>query len=175
MVVLRDTPGSSTAKQRQMLHRLKRRHGMTDDDLHEAIGAASTTLLSARQASEAIERLSGRGLPNPPGCKPGSYASRRKPPGVTRLITADHVEQIMRMGLDCFGDRDIFLAWLSKDFKVGDPHQLGTAKRAAELIRVLKLMLSRRPLHPSAFIIHVSTGRAGRARRRSSSGASQCG
>ena len=144
MATLRTQPESSTARQRQVLHQLKRRHGWTDDELHHAIGADSTTRLSASQASECIRRLGGGKLANPPGQKPAPYAGRRKTTDATRMITPDHEEQIERTLCEHFGDLPTGLAWLARDFDAKQPRDLLTAKRAGQVIRVLKDMLSRR-------------------------------
>ena len=74
MAVLNPKPGTSTAKQRQVLHQIKRQHGWSDDELHAAIGVDSTTLLSSAQASACIRRLGDMELANPPGEKPRPYA-----------------------------------------------------------------------------------------------------
>ena len=135
---------SSTPKQRQRLHQLKRRLRWTDDELHEAIGVKSTTLLSAAQASEYIRRLGGGDLPYPPGQKPSPYAGKRKTTDAVRMISPDHVEHIERLLGECFDDQAAGLAWLEKDFKVKHPRDLLTAKRAGQVIRVLKDMIKRR-------------------------------
>jgi hypothetical protein len=159
MATLNTNPGSSTAMQRQALHRIKRKRGWSDDQLHAAIGTGSTCDLSSQEASECITRLSGVKLPNPPGKKPSVYPDK-KTPGVARMITEDQIEQISRLGLTYFGIPREFRAWLAKDFKV--PHdgnvlhmirQLATAERAGQVIRVLRMMHARR------------NGRAGSARR----------
>ena len=158
MAKLNDQPGSSTAKQRQLLHKIKRRRGMTDDDLHSAIGAESTTQLSAAEASAAIERLSGRGLPHPPGQKPSPYAGKRRAPGTIRMITEDQVDQIVRLGSGYFDNYQAFAAWLVKDFKVPEIRGLqfaglrnlirglATAARAGQVIAVLKTMTTRKEI-----------------------------
>lgn len=147
--------GSSTRLQRQALHRLKRRKGWSDAELHDAIGMASTTHLSARQASDAIKRLSGVDLPNPPGQQPSVYQGS-KPDGTVRMITADQIQHINRLGGEYFGDVVEFLAWLTKNFKIpwrqprtvadfdGVVRHLATAKRASQVIVVLKNMIYRR-------------------------------
>lgn len=154
MPQLNTTPGSSTPKQRQSLHRIKRRRAWSDAQLHDAIGADSTTHLSAKEASASIERLSGMGLPNPPGEKPGAYAGKRKAPGVVRMITDDQVDQIERLMLEYFhGNKEQAYAWLHKNFgipnliaKLDGPYlirSLGSSKRAGQVIRVLKDMVTR--------------------------------
>ena len=143
-VVLNSEPGSSTAKQRQILHQIKRRHGWSDDDLHDAIGAASTTVLSAAQASACIGRLGGMKLANPPGQKPSPYPYHSRASGAVRMVHADHIEQIERLLAEYFGDEAAGRAWLEKDFKVKHPKDLLTAKVAGNVIRVLKGMINRR-------------------------------
>jgi len=146
MPQLNDKLGSSTAKQRQLLHKIKRRLGFSDEQLHDAIGAASTKDLSAAAASAAIDRLGGFALPNEPGTKKSPYAGK-KPSAATRMITDDHVDEILRLGLAYFPDHYALMAWLAKNFKIPFAtdarayiRQLGTAKRAGEVIRVLKEM-----------------------------------
>ena len=143
MASLNEQPGSSTSRQRCKLHSLKRRKRWTDDDLHVAIGADSTTKLSAKQASDAIARLGGGDLPNPPGQAPRAYTTRATP-GATRMITDAHVEQIHRLLNQRFprshGDK---LHWLKRNFKVTCARDLATAQRAGEVIRVLKDMAAR--------------------------------
>lgn len=148
VATLGSRPGSSTPKQRQRLHQLKRRRGWTDEELHEAIGVESTKLLSARQASDYIRRLGGGSLPNPPGEKPAPYAGRRKTSYATRMIAPDHEEQIERLLGVYFPDKAAGLAWLEKNFDVKCPHDLLTAKRAGEVIHVLKTMNRRRRPEP---------------------------
>lgn len=143
MAQLRTQPGSSTPRQRQVLHQLKRKLGWTDADLHNAIGAGSTTLLSAAQASERIRRLGGGDLPYPPGEKPGSYAGRRRVTDAVRMISPDHEEQIERLITEYFGNAEAGVAWLRKDFDVNHPRDPLTAKRAGQVIHVLKIMLGR--------------------------------
>ncbi len=155
MAVLNPKPGSSTAKQRQMLHRIKRRRGWSDAELHNAIGTDSTTKLSARKASEHIQRLTGMDLPNEPGQRPSPYAGK-KSVGAIRMIDNDHVEQIYRLGLLYFARPAAFGAWLSKNFNVPFRQlthmddipallrQLGTAERAGHVIYALREMLTRR-------------------------------
>ena len=144
MVSLRTAPGSSTPKQRQVLHQLKRQRGWTDDELHDAIGCGSTTLLSATEASACIRRFGGGALPNPPGCKPAPFARKRQKTDATRMIMPDHVEQIERLLREYFGNIDAGRAWLKKDFDAEHSRALLTAKRAGQVIRVLKDMIARR-------------------------------
>ncbi len=136
-------PGSSTPKQRCRLHQLKRRHGWTADQLHHAIGSPSTTSLSAAEASECIKRLGGGKLPHPPGKKPAPFAKKPRRTDATRMIAPDHVEQIDRMLREHFGDMEAGHAWLKKDFDAETPRDLLTARRAGQVIHVLKEMIER--------------------------------
>jgi len=141
--VLSVQPGSSTKRQRQVLHQLKRRHGWADDDLHRAIGRESTTLLSASEASACIQRIGGGDLPNPPGEKPAPFTGRRQRTDATRMIAPDHEEQVYRLLREHFGSEADGLAWLKKNFEADCPRDLLTAKRAGQVIRVLKDMIER--------------------------------
>lgn len=144
MASLRTQPGSSTPKQRQVLHQLKRRLGLSNDQLHDAIGANSTTMLSSVQASECIQRLGGGDLPNPPGKKPPPYEGKRKTTNATRMIAPDHIEQIERMMGVYFENDSAGIVWLNKNFDVDHPRGLLTAQRAGQVIFVLKGMIDRR-------------------------------
>ena len=135
-------PGSSTPKQRMMLHRIKRHKGWTDDQLHDAIGEQSTTHLSCLQASRLIDSLGHVPLPNEPGQKPRPYA-RKKERGVIRMITADQVDQITRLMCQYFDTEQAGYAWLRKNFKVDCASRIGTAWRAGQIIHVLKEMHAR--------------------------------
>jgi len=143
MAALNTQPGTSTPKQRQRLHQLKRRLRWSDDDLHAAIGVDSTTKLSAAQASELIRQLGGGKLPHPPGQKPAPFEGKRKRTTAIRAIQPDHEEQIMRLLGERFEDEAAGLAWLRKNFKADRPRDLLTARRAAQVIHVLKTMLDR--------------------------------
>jgi len=127
-----------------VLHQIKRRHGWSDGELHDAIGATSTTRLSAAQASTCIRRLSGTELANPPGQKPAPFAGKPRRTDATRMITPDHEEQITRLLGEYFSDQAAGLAWLRKDFDANTPRDLLTAKRAGQAIHVLKGMIARR-------------------------------
>lgn len=59
------------------------------------------------------------------------------------MIAADHVEQIDRLLSEHFGDIEAGRAWLKKDFDAETPRDLLTAKRAGQVIRVLKDMIER--------------------------------
>ena len=60
------------------------------------------------------------------------------------MIAPDHVEQIERLLREHFGDLPTGLARLEKDFDAKHPHDLLTAQRAGQVIRVLKDMIARR-------------------------------
>jgi len=129
-----------TSGQQRRLFVIARDRGMDLDQLREAIGG-SISRLSAAQASEHIERLSGEPLPNPPGQAPKRKAAPAE--GVTRMITPEHIEQIERLLKEAFANRDAGMAWLSKDFKVDQIRGLATAERAGQVIRVLKEITAR--------------------------------
>jgi len=126
------------------LHQLKRRLAWTDDQLHDAIGASSTTKLSSAQASACITRLGGGTLLYPPGQKPAPFAGKRRWTDAVRAIAPDHEEQITRLLREYFDDDAAGLAWLEKDFDAQSPRDLLTAARAGQVIRVLKDMIARR-------------------------------
>jgi hypothetical protein len=155
MAELNSKPGSSTAKQHQALAIAGKGRGLSLAEIRKAVGG-SLRKLSAAEASRWIEHFSGQGLPNPPGQKPSAYKGKRPAPGTVRMMTEDQIDQIMRLGVDYFAEVHLLIAWLVKDFKVPDlaargarghraiVRQLGTAKRAGQVIRVLKLMIARR-------------------------------
>lgn len=149
MATLNTKPGSSTPGQRVRLHQRKRPLGWTDDQLHDAIGAGSTTLLSSAQASTCIERLGGGEIPYPPGRKPAPFAGTCKRTDATRMIAPGHIERITRLLHVCFDDAAAGLAWLVKDFEAKHPRDLLTAKRAGQVVRVLQRMIERRREHDS--------------------------
>ena len=145
MASLNPKPGSSTKRQRQTLMIAARRLGFSLDDVYGMI-CYPLRNLSAAEASNWIKRLSGKDLPNPPGQKPSVYKGRARP-GTIRLITDDQADQIERLMLEYFDyDRPAAFAWLTKNFKVETVRELGTAKRAAEVIAALKAMHNRREL-----------------------------
>lgn len=141
MYALRDKPSTSTTKQHRKLICAARQVGINVDQLRQMVGG-SLRNLSAKQASMLIQRFTGEALPNPPGEKPHSYA--RRPHDTIRIIAADHIEQIDRLGALYFCDADRYRQWLKKNFKVVYPDQLLTAERACEVIYVLKTMIERR-------------------------------
>jgi hypothetical protein len=151
--------GSSTPKQHQALALAGKRLGFDLADIRQIVTGkhnGSIRALSAAEASQWIEQLTGQTLPNPPGKKPRPYQGKRAEPGTIRMIADDHVDQIIRLGLRYFGDAPPFHAWLTKCFKVPFValHQpedtrfvvrrLGTAKRGRDVIQVLKTMIARR-------------------------------
>lgn len=137
-------PGSSTTAQRGHLMRQASRGGYTLEQVRDLAGGKLHDL-SAAEASRLIQRLGGSELPNPPGQKPSPYKDKRRQPGVIRMITSDHVDQIMRLGFDAFDlSTGRLLAWLRHDFNVDSIEGLATAERAGQVIRVLKQMLKRK-------------------------------
>ena len=155
MAQLNPKPGSSTKRQHQTLVIAGRRRGLELAETRKIVGG-SITRLSAAEASEWIEHFTGHGLPNPPGQKPGPYKGKRPAPGTVRMITEDQADQIVRLGIAYFGEAHLLIAWLVKNFKIDAVmargqrghravvRQLGTAKRAGEVIRVLKEMVARK-------------------------------
>lgn len=147
MASLNTQSGSSSKAQRQVLVIEAKRRGIALDELRSMVGG-SVSSLSAQAASNWIRQISGRPLPHAPGKAPRPYARKasrdREGAIIARIIAADHIEQIERLGLQRFDDPDALRAWLRKNFKVDDPRQLGTAARAGEVIRVLKQMLVRK-------------------------------
>lgn len=143
MIGLRTKPGTSTKDQHRTLAIEAKRRGIDLDAIRETCGG-SIRSLSVSACSDLIRRISGRGLPNAPGCKPAPYRRRRRPTSATRMIATDHAEQIERLLLKHFGDADAGSAWLQKDFEARTPRDLLTARRAGQVIRVLKDMIARR-------------------------------
>lgn len=142
MASLNRQPGSSTAAQRSRLVVCAKRKGIELNELRAMVGG-SVSRLSALQASEWISKISGQGLPNPPGQAPRTRWRTQE--GVTRMITAEHIEQIDRLLSIVFdGSIEAGVAWLRKYFGVSDPRLLATAARAGEVIRVLKDMSVRK-------------------------------
>ena len=152
---LNPRPGSSTKLQHQTLVIAGKRRGFTLAEIRQAVGG-SITRLSAAECSNWITHYSGKGLANPPGEKPSVYAGKRAG-GATRIITADQIDQIIRLGLDYFGFRGRFAIWLRKTFQEIPVIEaldrddldymiraLSTAQRAAEVIVVLKQMNARK-------------------------------
>ncbi len=82
-------------------------------------------------------------VPNPPGEKPRDR-SRKVVPGVTRMITPDHIEQIDKLMVKYFGDLRAGLTWLQKYHGAATARELATAKRAGQIITTLRQMLFRR-------------------------------
>lgn len=143
MAELKTTPRSSTPAQRKRLVLAAKRRGICVDVLRGHVGGSISALSSAR-CSELIEQLTGDPLPNPPGKKPSAYKGRPAD-GVTRLITDDQCDQIMRLAREYFdGSEPAARAWLDKNFKVTDPRGLATSVRGADAIYTLKLMVNRK-------------------------------
>jgi len=141
MAALKTTPGTSTAKQRKSIMIAARRHGFSVEKVRGMAGCNLHDLSSA-EASAMIKRLSGSDLANPPGQKPKAYQGK---PGGIRLRTEDQVQQITRLGLQCFdNDEAAFEGWLYNNFNAATPTQIETAKRASVIIVVLKRMLKRK-------------------------------
>ncbi len=127
---------------------LAKRQGFDVEQVRELAGD-NLHNLSAAQASALIERFGGGDLPYKPGQKPGPYAGKKRPPGVIRMITADHTTQILRLGLAAFDESaaSFYAWWLTNNFKVKSIRELATAERAGHVIRVLKEMLKRKESH----------------------------
>ena len=150
MAQLNTKPFSSSKKAHTLLVVTGRKKGLDLAEIRRMVGG-SVRRLSAKACSDWITRLTGKGLPNPPGEKPKAYKGRPAP-GVTRMISDDQVEQIARLAADYFSDPSrareeadkAAKDWLRKNFKVGGPRDLGTAKRGGEVIAVLKGMLARK-------------------------------
>ncbi len=142
MAELNPKPNSSTKLQHQRLAIVASRQGF---DIHQArkLVGGSVCKLSAAECSKWIKHFSGQDLPNPPGRKPRAYKGKPTP-GTTRMIKPDQIQQIDRLGYNYFGRDDLYYSWLYKNFNVRDPYDLATAKRAGQVIRVLKQMLARR-------------------------------
>lgn len=136
------SPGSISAAQIQALLATGRKRGMTIDDVRAAVGG-SLRKLSRAEASALIVRLGGGELPNPPG-EPPRTKRRKAEPGVYRMITEQHCEQIARLLNQVFATPREAAAWLQKNFKVLDLRQLRTAMRAGDVIYVLKEIIERR-------------------------------
>ncbi len=141
MPTLNQKPGSITKEQIRKLNVAARRCGLDLEALRESCGTDSIRTLSAADASMHIRRLSREDLPNPPGKAPNKR--RRATPGILTMIDAPLIEQIERLGMQFFGDDDKFRSWLEKNFKCRDARQLASARRAGEVINVLKRMLDR--------------------------------
>ena len=152
--VLRATPNSSTNFQHQTLVIAASKKGIDLHELRKMVGG-SLRRLSAADCSAWITRLSGRGLPNPPGAAPPIYSRRRRPaptayglqPTVSppRMIQVSHIEQIGALMLRYFGGNPAAAsAWFKKNWKCAEPCELGTTKRAGQVIAALKRMLARK-------------------------------
>ncbi len=142
MASLRTAIGTSTPCQRKMLVLTARKQGISLDQLRDYVGG-SLRQLSAKEASDWINRLGGGELPHQPGRKPAPYAGRRRRTDAVRMICDDHVEQIERLMDEYFDSQGQSTAWLQKNFDANKPRDLLTAIRAGHVIRVLKDMLAR--------------------------------
>ena len=154
MASLNTKPGSSSKDQHTTLVVSARHRGFNLAELRKAVGG-SVRRLSVAECSQWITHFTGQGLPNPPGKKPPAYAKRNRT-GAARMIQDEHVEQILRLLAAYWGNVDLAaLTWLATNFKEVRPlagkavpdtiiRQLGTAKRAGEVIRVLNTMIKRR-------------------------------
>ncbi len=146
MTSLNAKPNSSTKRQHQVLVTAGRRKGFDLAEIRRMVGG-SLCGLSAAEASKWIEQFTGRPLSNPPGCKPPPYKGKPTP-GITRMISDDQCQQIVRLATCYFdGDEGAARAWLQKNFGGADPRKVqpaATAKRGGEIIAVLKGMIKRR-------------------------------
>lgn len=97
--------------------------------------------LSRADANHILTRLTGSPLPAAPGERP---KRRKGQAGVTRMIDAQQIDQLHRLLGDCFSTPHARQLWLTRNFKVAVIKDLATAKRAGQVIRVLKLMKSRK-------------------------------
>ena len=134
-------PNSSTTAQRKLLVSLGRQHGLDVDGVRDLAGGKLHDL-SSSAADALIKRLSDRDLPLPedavPACRP------RVAEGVTRMISPEQGEQIERLMAEYFKTSQDSFAWLKRMFKVDRVRDLATAKRASQVIVVLKGMINRR-------------------------------
>ena len=146
MPALSDKPKSSTGRQRQAIVLAAAKHGLDLAEVRRMVGG-SVSALSAAQASQWIEKFSGRELANPPGGKRPPYTRRPRgrERGSPRMITAAHIEQIARLMLDYFdGNMTAAAAWFEKHWDCKEPRDLGTTSKAGTVINVLKIMLKRK-------------------------------
>ena len=143
MATLNPKPGSSSKAQHRTLILAARSQGIDTSELRSLVGG-SIRKLSVATCSDWIKRFGGGDLANPPGQKPGPYTGKRSA-GNVRMISADQIDQITRLAREYFDGQDPADSdWLLKNFKVADPRQLATAKRAGEVIAVLKGMHQRK-------------------------------
>ncbi|MCO6436514.1 MAG: hypothetical protein J5J06_05455 [Phycisphaerae bacterium] len=164
MTQLSTVPNSSSKLQHQKLVMEAANKGFALGELRKMVGG-SLRRLSALECSEWIRHFGGGDLPNPPGKKPRPYGRKRT--ASVRVITADHVEQITRLGLTHFHSPERFENWLETNFKVRSPEQLLTAARAGEVIHVLFTMHQRARSTGGA---HKTTPRPRKPRSSSSKG-----
>jgi len=135
--------GTSTPAQRRKIVVLGKRKGLSIEAIRDLAGGKLHDLSSA-DASALIERLGGGELPYEPGTKPAPYAGRPKTSDAVRVIAQGHVDQIAALPVKYFGNLDAEHAWLKKNFQAGEPRELLTAKRAGQVIGVLKQMVKRK-------------------------------
>jgi hypothetical protein len=113
------------------------------DDLRAEAPGGSLRQLSRAALAAWITQMVGRPMPNEPGHPPAMKRTRSKP-GVIKMIDPAHGYYIGRLLDQVFPTMDAAFAWLRKTFKVERIHDLGTAKRAGEVIRVLEQMRDRK-------------------------------
>ncbi len=151
-ISINDKPGSITRAQLQKLVLAGKDRGLVRgadlSGLREACGVVSLKGLSRAAAHQCIKRISGEDLANEPGKAPRTR--KRSVPGILPMIDAALIQQIERLGVMHFGDDDHFRSWLEKNFKVRDARQLASARRAGEVINVLKQMLDRSSSSPAS-------------------------
>ena len=150
MAELSRAPRSISHDQRRRLFGLAKRRGMSTDGLRAATPDGSIGALSRAEASRLIAELGGAPLANPPGQAPPTK-KHRPAEGCVRMITSEHVGQIARLLDDYFGRNMPTRGydWLQKNWskngvQVKTLRDLGTARRAGQVIRVLREMIERR-------------------------------
>lgn len=143
---INNRPRSITTAQIRALFAAGRKLGLSSDAVREAAGG-SVRSLSRSDASDLIERLGGGELPHAPGDPWTTHyrRPRRRPvPGIIRMISDRHCELIAKMLTEVFKTEDAGAAWLKKYFGFATPRELGSEKRAGEVIHVLKKIKARR-------------------------------
>jgi len=142
MASLNTQPGSSSAKQHQVLVMCAMNHGFTVHDVRHLVGG-SIRKLSAQACSDWIRKFSGKELPNKPGEAPRTRPRARE--GIVRMVTPELIDQIERLGISYFdGSEEAYRAWLRKYHGIDHPRMLGTAHKAAQIATALKQMHTRR-------------------------------
>lgn len=130
-------PGSITPRQRQSLIMAAKRQGLDVDALRGMTTTGSLRTLSSAEASAMLDKF-GREMPTPPGKAPAPY-SGRPAPGVHRMITGQHVEQIERLMREVWpGDPESAERWLYQQFGVAHVRDLATPTNAGLCIGRLK-------------------------------------